>query len=523
MKKIIILGGGTAGWMTANLMVVKWQAQVKSGEVAIILIESPDIGVIGVGEGSTPQLKTFFDKIGVQEKEWMPECNATYKNGILFKNWSNRPGFSEYFHPFTSIIDAHTAPAFVYNTQFRRQGYNVDSTVDRFFLSATLAKQKKCPIGNHNFPFNISYGYHFDAILLGKYLSKVAIQKGVQHLSATVTNVDLNSSGDIAQLKLNNNETIKGDLFVDCTGFASILLQKTLKVPFISFKDNLFNDSAVTIATPHNEGAPLNSQTISTAMKYGWAWDIPLTNRTGNGYVYSSEFCTPAQAEIELKEKLGLTDSKLQANHLKMKVGRVEQHWYKNCVAIGLSQGFIEPLEATALHFVQETIEGFIDVYNPILHDKTNDINKEVTLQSNFNTKMNARFDGIRDYIVAHYRLSDRSDTKYWQLNSENPNISNNLKKIVQHWINGEDLNKVITQHKVVSFYPPISWHAILAGYGIFPKIKSNLPSNKQVHKYDLAHIDEFISRSALNFIDHKTYLKNLPEEVAIINAENII
>lgn len=506
---IIILGGGTAGWMTANLMAEQWHAQIARNQLSITLIESSEIGIIGVGEGSTPQLKTFFDKIGVQEHQWMPACNATYKNGILFNNWSGRAGFDSYFHPFTSIIDAHTAPAFVHNSQFKRQGYDVDSRPDRFFLSATLAKQQKSPIGNENFPFDIGYGYHFDAVLLGKFLGKVAKEKGVKHLSATVTDVSLNQTGNIEQLTLANGQTISGDLFVDCSGFASVLLQKALKVPFISFKENLFNDSAVTIATPHGKNAKLNSQTISTAMKYGWAWDIPLTNRTGNGYVYSSDFCSAEQAEYELRAKLGLTGDKIKANHLKMKIGRVEKHWHRNCVAVGLSQGFIEPLEATALHFVQETIEGFIAAY-----DSTNVINSFTSEsephQSQFNEKMNARFDGIRDYIVAHYRLSDRDDTDYWRLNSENPNISTNLKKIVQCWLNGDDLNKALIQPKMVSFYPPVSWHAILAGYGIFPATNDKLTFNAQANKYDLTHIDQFISRSAQNFSDHKTFLDKL-------------
>jgi flavin-dependent dehydrogenase len=508
---IVIVGGGTAGWMTANLMAQQWKTELANQQLSITLIESPEIGVIGVGEGSTPQLKTFFDKIGVQEQQWMPACNATYKNGILFKNWSQRDGFNSYFHPFTSVIDAHTAPAFVYNTQGRRQGYDIDCHVDRFFLSASLAQQKKVPIANSNFPFDIGYGYHFDAVLLGKFLGKVAVEKGVKHITTTVNKVLQDSHGNIEQLRLENGQTVNADLFVDCTGFASILLQKTLNVPFNSFKENLFNDSAVTIATPYKDNEPLNSQTISTAMKHGWAWDIPLTNRTGNGYVYSSDFCTPQQAEQELRDKLKLTDNTIKANHLKMKVGRVQHHWYQNCVAIGLSQGFIEPLEATALHFVQESIEGFIEAYSLEKQLKEDITDSEHSLaQQQFNTKMNDRFDGIRDYIVAHFRLSDRCDTDYWRRNSENPNISNNLKKIVQCWLNGDDLNKALIQPDMVSFYPPVSWHAILAGYGIFPAVNKKLPYNKIANKYDLAHIDQFITRSATNFIDHKTYLANM-------------
>jgi len=500
---IVILGGGTAGWMTANLMAEKW----KHHNISITLIESPSIGVIGVGEGSTPQLKTFFDKIGVTEKQWMPQCNATYKNGILFKSWSTRPGFESYFHPFTSLIDAHTAPAFVYNTQYRRKGFDVDCKPDRFFLSAQLAKQQKSPVAEFNFPFDIGYGYHFDAVLLGKYLGTVATEKGVEHISAQVTAVNLNDDGNIQSLSLDDERVIEGDLFVDCSGFNSVLLQKKLKVPFISFKENLFNDSAVTISVPRKSQQQVNSQTISTAMKCGWVWDIPLTNRTGNGYVYSSEYCSAEQAEFELREKLSLIGEDIEVRHLTMKVGRVEKHWHKNCVAIGLSQGFIEPLEATALHFVQESIEGFIDNYT--------EGGFTSSYQNNFNEKMNNRFDGIRDYIVAHYRLSSRDDTEYWRKNSENPNISNNLKKIVQCWVAGDDLNKALVQPGMVSFYPPVSWHAILAGYGVFPELTAkNILTEKfgpsaidAAQKYDLAHIDQFIQRCSVNFADHQQFI----------------
>ncbi|MCJ8318395.1 MAG: tryptophan 7-halogenase [Colwellia sp.] len=503
-KNIIILGGGTAGWMTANLMVQQWQKKIANNQLSITLVESADIGVIGVGEGSTPQLKSFFDKIGVTEQEWMPQCNATYKNGILFKNWSGKDDFDSYFHPFTSIIDAHTAPAFVYNSQFRRKGYDVDSCPDRFFLSATLAKQQKSPIGNKNFPFDVNYGYHFDAVLLGKFLSTFAVTKGIKHVIGTVNEAELAPNGDLHALVLNDGKKLAGDLFIDCSGFASVLLQKTLKVPFISFKENLFNDRAVTIATPHEDTAKLNSQTISTAMKYGWAWDIPLTNRTGNGYVYSSDFCTAQQAEDELREKLKLTDSSIKANHLKMKVGRVEKHWHRNCLAVGLSQGFIEPLEATALHFVQEAIDGFIEAYENggFTHQ----------YQAAFNDKMNARFDGIRDYIVSHYRLSNRKDTQYWRLNGANPNISNSLKIIVQCWLNGDDLNKALVQPGMVSFYPPVSWHVILAGYGVFPQLNNDLEKNELANKYDLPHIDQFIERCSLNFQDHYQFLNSRPQ-----------
>jgi hypothetical protein len=479
--------------MTANLMAAKW----KNADIQITLVESPAIGTIGVGEGSTPQLKSFFDQIGVEEREWMPACNATYKNGIRFNGWSSRQGFESYFHAFASRIDSFSAPALFYNSVHRRKGLNVDCHPDRFYLSAKLAEQHKTPIAEHNFPFPIGYGYHFDANLLGQFLSTKAISNDVKHIQAKVVNVGMHANGDIANLQLDNGSKINGDIFVDCSGFSGRLIQKALKVPFVSFKENLFNDSAVAIPSPTSQ--PLRSQTISTTMKYGWAWDIPLTNRVGNGYVYSSDHCSAEEAEIELRAKLSLLDSDVEARHLKMKVGRVEKHWHRNCLAVGLSQGFIEPLEATALHFVQETIERFIEV-----NEKNQFSNQN---QNEFNTLINQRFEGIRDYIVAHYRLSSRDDTDYWRENSENPHISNQLKHIVKGWMAGEDITQMIQQAKMQSYYPPFSWLCILAGYGIFPNQMADVPQDHAAHRYDLEYVDDFIQRSSLNFKDHKTFL----------------
>ncbi|MCF2949925.1 tryptophan 7-halogenase [Paraglaciecola aquimarina] len=497
-KHIVILGGGTAGWMSASLMMAKW----KDKAVNITLVESPAIGIIGVGEGSTPQLKTFFEQIGIEESEWMPACNATYKNGITFKGWSSRPGFNSYFHPFASRIDAFSAPAFFYNSMFRRKGISVDSHPDRFYLSAYLAKHHKSPIPNENFPFPIGYGYHFDSGLLGQFLAKKSVQAGVNHIQAKVLDVGKHANGDLAFLQLDNGQQLSADFFVDCSGFNGELIQKHLAVPFHSYKDNLFNDNAVTIAS--STGESINSQTISTTLKHGWAWDIPLTNRTGNGYVYSSDYTNANDAELELRQKLNLVDSDVEARHLKMKVGRVEKHWYRNCLAVGLSQGFIEPLEATALHFVQETIEGFIQAFEPASFS--------TKPQDTFNLNLNNRFEGIRDYIVAHYRLSSRDDTDYWRANSENPNISNTLKKIVNAWMAGEDLNQTFAangKNSLPSYYPPFSWQCLLAGYGVFPEKLTQVGQTDPAHKYDLEYIDDFIQKCGLNFKDHKHYLEN--------------
>lgn len=493
-REIIILGGGTAGWITATLLEKHWRDK----QVQITLVESSQIGVIGVGEGSTPHLKQFFNDIDVAESEWMPKCNATYKNGIRFDNWSTKPGFENYFHPFASKIDAFSAPVFLYNNMLRRKGINIHAHPDRYYLAATLAKENKAPINAENFPFEVGYGYHFDAVLLSQFLKSLALSRGINQIDAKVTDVNQHASGDISSLVLDNGEVITGDLFFDCSGFNGLLINKTLNVPFISFSNNLFCDNAVAIQSPPD--ANIGSQTVSQAMDHGWAWEIPLTNRIGNGYVYSSKYCTNDEAETELRRKLNLLDSDVKARHIKMNVGRRAEHWHKNTVAVGLSQGFIEPLEATAIVFIIETVKAFLKQ-----HSGNESMVKQ---QQSFNAEINRRFEGVRNYIVAHYRLNSRNDTDFWRDNANNSHLSNELVDIINNWLRGNDLTKTIEQSGTSAYYPPFSWNCILAGYGVFPEQQQLTAGDPNLRKYDLVEIDDFIRRSALNFPKHNEYLQ---------------
>jgi 2-polyprenyl-6-methoxyphenol hydroxylase-like FAD-dependent oxidoreductase len=485
-KKIIILGGGTAGWITANLMATHWAGQ----SVEITLVESPDIGIIGVGEGSTPPLRGFMNVIGVSEAEWMPECNATYKVGISFKNWSTKPGFTEYFHPFLSQPDQFSAPAFFHNSFLRRKGIDLEGHPDHFFLAAELARQKLAPVAPDNFPFEINYGYHFDSGLLGKFLSRKAAEKGVKYVTATVEDVVLDDNGNIDYLKTKEGEVLKADFYVDSSGFRSQLLQQALKVPFIDFSGSLFNDSAVVFPTsPQNV---IDVQTTATALKNGWAWSIPLTNRVGNGYVFSSRYCSKDQAETEFRAHLGLLDSDIQARHLSFKVGRVTQHWAKNCLAVGLSQGFIEPLEATALDMVQETVVRFIEAYN-----KGNFTDQ---YRADFNQRITARFDAIRDYIVCHYKINTRTDTQYWIDNGTNEKISPSLYSILSSWLAGKNITDELERQKLDAYFPNVSWNCLLAGKGIYPHQDQLVEGNELAHKYSMSDINKYIKGCAMNF-----------------------
>jgi hypothetical protein len=500
VRKIVVVGGGTAGWMTAMLL-----SDSAFGErLDITVLESPQVDIIGVGEGSTPWMRGFFEQLGIEESEWMPQCNATYKSGITFDKWSTKPGFEKYFHPFASMLDNLTMTQFVNNVHTRLDGADVYAQPDRFFIAAKLARDGLAPKPQHNFPFDVWYGYHFDSVLLGRFLHRKAMERGVHHIKRHMNSVMLKENGDIASLQVDGDETIEGDFFVDCTGFSSLLIGKALKTPYLSFTENLFNDAAVALPTPLD--GPIMSQTISTALGNGWAWKIPLTNRYGNGYVYSSAHCSADEAEIELRTHLGMLDDEAPARHLKMRIGRYTRHWNRNCVAIGLSQGFIEPLEATTLMFVQRTAALLVAAL------EKGDVGANA--QTSFNDTVNAQFEGTRDYIVTHYKTNSRTDTDYWRANAANVNLSEPLQRLLKAWLSRRPIIPGLQNESFGQGYPIMSWYSLLAGMGVFPdQLDLRQPTPAEA-RHSLAEIDNLIERSAMNYPDHRELLKCIPSRL---------
>ena len=487
---IVVLGGGSAGWITACLLHKEWGD--RGGKVT--LVESPAIGIIGVGEGSTPQLKAFFGHLGIDESDWMNACDATFKLGIRFTGWSEEPGFESYFHPFPGPVDLHTEAGFTRNCALRRRGGDVPAHPDDWFLATNLAEQSKAPHAAASFPFPPSYGYHFDAHKLGGFLREWAIARGVVHRSLKVDDIEVAEDGHIVALCCEGGERLEGDFFVDCSGFASIIAQQKLGARFISFDENLFNDRAVVMPTPHRE--PMHPQTDAIAMSAGWRWSIPLTTRVGNGYVYSSHHISDEDAEAELRAAIGTLECDTEARLLRMKVGRVEDSWTRNCLATGLSQGFIEPLEATALHIVIYTALDFIKAYEAggftAQHRET------------FNKRIAQRYDGIRDYIVAHYRMNRRSDTAYWRENAANHALPEGLKSMMTAWFTHKDLaeaNQAINGDQPA--YSPMSWHCLFAGYGCFPPQEKLQPMSPGLPAGDLQATRAILAACSLNFPDY--------------------
>lgn len=457
IQEITIVGGGTAGWMAANLLLNKWPS------CKINLVESKDIGSIGVGEGSTPYLKTFFRSLGISDGEWMPQCNATYKAGIRFPGWSSMPGYGSYFHPFYSQLDLEVGKDFFHQCNEKRRGGRNSVHPDHYFVANQIAAQGLAPVPVEELPFEIDYGYHFDSLLLGKFLKEKALNEGLIHLIDNVQGVELGDQGEIEYVVTDKCGKIGGDFFLDCTGFRGILVNKAYSIPFVSFSDSLFNDAAVTVATDIDKKGPLRSETLSTALNSGWAWKIPLTNRYGNGYVYSSQFLEKSEAEAELLKHLELEgEEDLAVRHIKIRVGRLQEHWHKNCLAVGLSQGFVEPLEATTLMLIQYTVENFIARYDPCKPILDN-------AQEGYNDNINQLIDGIRDYIVAHYKLNTRTDTTYWKECREDAVISDTLAAILHAWDNGLDVDQELSQRRHKLSYLRPSWYVILSGMGRFP------------------------------------------------------
>jgi len=482
--------------MAANLFAAAWPRE----RTRITLVESPEFGIIGVGEGSTPLLRKFFLDLGIPESEWMPRCNATYKLNIRFSGWSSKPGCGSYCHPFPTQVDVHTSRAFFVNCLTRRLGLDVHTRPELFYLNAVLTDGRKGPIAVESFPFDVQYGYHFDSALLGGYLRERACGRGVDHLQGLVESVQQREDGRIASLRTRCGRTIEGDLFIDCTGFTSLLSQKTLGVEFESFGSNLFNDSAVVLPTPHT--SPFLPETRSVALSAGWCWHIPLTNRMGNGYVYSSAYLDRDAAETELRSHLGLLDSDVPARHLSMRVGQVRKHWSHNCLALGLSGGFIEPLEATALHLVQVGIQAFITRFEKG--------GFSASLRDEYNMFMAERFERVRDYIVAHYKLNSRGDGEYWLANARNDQLSDSLRLVLDAWFRRADLAAELERQEIESHFGVMSWHCLLAGYGAFPALAPGQPGGGRGDRYLEAQIGDFLRRCAMNFPDMEASLARL-------------
>lgn len=424
-KRVVIAGGGSAGWMTAAYL-----KKALPG-IEVTLIESAHIKTIGVGEATFSTVKLFFDFLELDESEWMPSCNATYKLAIKFVGWNEER--RHFYHPFQryEVVDGFNLGEWWLRLKRYEEPFDYSC-----FLTPWLCDRQRSPrfldgrvyddrvqdsfTGGYRARRNVladhkvqyPYAYHFDAGLLAEFLAGYATNRGVRRVIDDISEVRLREDGAIDALVTRENGAIRGDLFVDCTGFRGLLINQALGEPFVPFSESLLCDSAVAMQVPRDIAAHgINPFTTATALSAGWVWDIPLYGRVGTGYVYSSAFLSAEEAEREFRRHLGPAADPIRASHIRMRIGRCRDSWVKNCVAIGLASGFVEPLESTGIFFIQHGIEELIS------HFPGGALDEEAV--RSYNRDVAECIDGVRDFLTLHYRASDRADTEFWRATKE--------------------------------------------------------------------------------------------------------
>lgn len=491
LKHIVIVGGGTAGWMTAAAL----SSLLNPEHTRITLIESEQIGTIGVGEATIPDMINFNRLLGIPEDVFMKATNATFKLGIDFRNWGQIG--ERYFHPFGQFgadmqgIDFHQ-----FWMHSRRNGNSAD--ISAYSLCANMAKEKKFTLtGNdpRSVLSQIRYAYHFDASLYALFLRDYAERRGVTRIEGLVEDVELDpESGFITGLKLDNDREIDGELFFDCTGFRALLFEKTLGVDFIDWKHWLPCDSALAVASK-NDG-PLLPYTISTAKSSGWQWRIPTQNRTGNGHIYAKDFISDNEARQSLIADL---DGEVMGDpkQLRFRTGCREKFWHKNCVAIGLSAGFLEPLESTSIYLIQMGISRFISMFpNAELPD---------IVVKEYNQHMRLLFDQVRDFIILHYCATQRDDSPFWDYCRTMPLPDSLIHKIELF----KSVGRVYRYED--ELFAKTSWTAVFLGQNIVPKIVDPIVSTLPVDQinHSLISMRKSMQSAVSNMPSHQAFIQN--------------
>jgi tryptophan 7-halogenase len=454
VKNILIVGGGTAGWMAATYLAP--QLSAIGGRVT--LVEAPAIPTIGVGEATVPPLVGYLRVLGISEDEFMRKSHATYKLGIKFINWHDggRAGEDSYWHPFGPVggnIDG--MPLFHFWLKNRRAS-NAEGAYTSYSLQALLGEQEKAPRAvSASTPLydRGQYAYHLYAGAFAEFLKGEALKRGAVHLADEVTEVVVGERGHIHSVVTKRNGALRADLYIDCSGFRALLAEQALGDPYIDWSDSLMCDRALAAPLPLGPRTP--PYTRSSALSAGWAWQIPLTQRVGNGYVYSSKFLGEEAAGHELAGLLGVKLETLQPRLLKMKVGRRTHCWLGNCIAIGLASGFVEPLESTGIFAIQRSL-ALLLTYFP-------DLDFQPHLARRYNQRMAATYDEIRDFILAHYVLTRRDDTPFWNA-YRGLALPDSLRELLEAYDRTGLVEPV--EHAV---FPAPSWYAILAGQRRLP------------------------------------------------------
>lgn len=482
--KVVIVGGGTAGWLTAYAMVKRM-----GNVIDITLVESDQIGTVGVGEATIPTMKSFHNLLEIDEREFMSATSATFKLGIYFDNWGDVN--QSYIHSFGTIGQGNWMTEFhTYWLEAVRNGYKGD--LGDFCLELRAAEANKFALKAGNTAVN--YAYHLDATAYAGYLRAKSEKLGVKRIEGKVTKVNLNpENGYISNVDLEKGECIVGDMFIDCSGFRGLLIGEALGVDYIDWSHYLAADSAQAVQTESTVAPPPYTRAI--AHPIGWQWRIPLQHRTGNGIVYSSQFANDDNARNTLVNHLQgpmITEPR----QIRFKTGRRESPWYKNCLAIGLSSGFLEPLESTSIHLITTSIVRLMRLlpFNG---------NMELAAKS-YNEETIRELDAIRDFIILHYKQTVRKDSPMWDFYRE-MDIPDSLRHRMEIFTQ----NGYVTPDSV-NLFRVDSWLQVMMGQGLRPMASHGaaglLPPSQLMAQME--HIKNFVRQNVAALPQHSDFIK---------------
>ena len=489
IKKIVIVGGGTAGWMTAAAL----SKCLSNTEINITLIESDAIGTVGVGEATIPSIAAFNEQLGIDEDEFVKATNATFKLGIEFADW--RVIGEKYFHPFgTHGFDLDGVPFHHFWNKMRAMGEAY--RLEEYSLNAKAAYAGKFlrPQAEHGAIMRkLAYAFHFDASLYAKFLRNFAEKRGVLRVEGKVVEVVQDSeAGFLEGVILENNVNVEGDFFIDCTGFRGLLVEQTFKAGYTDWSSYLPVNRAVAVGS--EAMVPPVPYTRSTALEAGWTWRIPLQHRTGNGYVYCDQYSTQEEAETRLLE--GLDSNAIGTpKHLRFVTGVRNEFWVKNCVAIGLSAGFLEPLESTSIHLIRTGISKLISLFP----DKT----MPAVERKEYNRLMMNDFVHIRDFLILHYKATNRDDTPFWNYVRE-MEIPDSLAHKIQLLRSRGRFFKYDSE-----LFDATSWLAVAVGQGWVPEGYNPVVDNFGVSNIEqsLANMRDVLEKTVTAMPPHQAFI----------------
>jgi len=464
INKVVVVGGGTAGWITACLIAAE-QEHADDRRPSITLIESPDIPIIGVGEGTWPSMRLTLQKIGLHEADLIRECGASFKQGTQFVAWAEGDESQRYVHPFSFPLEYSNLNLAGFWLNHRdRAAFAELVTPQTHIVAAGLApKQATTP----EYAFNVNYGYHLDASRFARLLHSHGVRKfNIDYVSANVAGIESEAGGDITALRLDTGTKIEGDLFVDCTGQKALLIGDHYGVGLESVRDVLFNDTAIAVQVPHEDpDTAIASTTMSTATNVGWIWDIGLQERRGIGHVYSSGHSSEDDAMKTVRDYVQRTTSGINVDDLTFRPitfepGYRRELWVNNCVAVGLSAGFVEPLEASALALIEQAA-AIIGQQFPA--------NREImsVVARRFNHRMSYHWERLIEFLKLHYVLSRRTDSRYWHDCREPETCPPGLRDKLAIWEQQPPWHD--DSPRVDELFPSASYQYVLFGMGFVP------------------------------------------------------